>query len=160
MLSIIILNTKYNVFTKNERKWERSLSVGSRIIISTDLRIYIILSPIFTSIYIFCLSVCVLVCLLVSNKRQNGWTDQAQLFYGTFRMTPGKVYGWSNFQKFATNKIQFLKILKSTIFIKNVNFVFVLQCIQKEHVHNWNRRWALSALKAYLVTSYPKSVYF
>ena len=88
------------------------------------------------------------VCLFVFNKRQNGWTDQAQLFCGTSRMTPGKVYGWSNFQKFATNKIQFLKILKSTIFIKNVNFVFVLQCIQKEHVHNWNRRWALSALKA------------
>ena len=33
------------------------------------------------SIYKFGLS----VCLFVSNKRQNGWTDRAQIFYGTSR---------------------------------------------------------------------------
>ena len=27
-------------------------------------------------------------------------------------LTPGKVYEWSNFQKFATNKMRFLKIMK------------------------------------------------
>ena len=32
-----------------------------------------------------CLSVCLFVCLFVSNKRQNGWTDQAQIFCGTSR---------------------------------------------------------------------------
>ena len=35
------------------------------------------------SIYKFGLSVCVSVCLFISNKRQNGWTDRAQIFCGT-----------------------------------------------------------------------------
>ena len=42
-----------------------------------------------SSIYKFglsvCLSVCFDVCLFVSNKRQNGWTDRAQIFCGTSR---------------------------------------------------------------------------
>ena len=42
-----------------------------------------------TSIYKFglsvCLFVCLSVCLFVSNKRQNGWTDQAQIFCRTSR---------------------------------------------------------------------------
>ena len=38
-----------------------------------------------TSIYKFGSSVWVLVCLFVSNKRQNGWTDRAQIFCGTSR---------------------------------------------------------------------------
>ena len=42
-----------------------------------------------TSIYKFGLSVwvfvCLFVCLFVSNKRQNGWTDRAQIFCGTSR---------------------------------------------------------------------------
>ena len=37
------------------------------------------------SIYKFGLSVCLSVCLFVSNKRQNGWTDRAQIFRGTSR---------------------------------------------------------------------------
>ena len=28
---------------------------------------------------------CLSVCLFVSNKRQNGWTDRAQIFYGSSR---------------------------------------------------------------------------
>ena len=32
-----------------------------------------------------CLSVCLFVCLFVSNKRQNGLTDRAQIFCGTSR---------------------------------------------------------------------------
>ena len=39
----------------------------------------------FTSIYKFGLSVCLSVCLFESNKRQNGWTDRAQIFCGTSR---------------------------------------------------------------------------
>jgi len=36
------------------------------------------------SIFIPCLSVCLIVCLfVVSNKRQNGWTDQAHILRGT-----------------------------------------------------------------------------
>ena len=37
------------------------------------------------SIYKFGLSVWVSVCLFVSNQRQNGQTDQAQIFCGTSR---------------------------------------------------------------------------
>ena len=37
------------------------------------------------SIYKFGLPVCLFVCLFVSNKRQNGWTDRAQIFCVTLR---------------------------------------------------------------------------
>ena len=82
--------------------------------------------------------------LFVSNKRQNGRTDQAQFFVGPL-VTPGKMYGRSNFQKFAYNKIRFLKILKihNFFFIKSATFfVFVLQCIQLENKFIIEKRWA------------------
>ena len=37
------------------------------------------------TIYIEIWLVCLFVCLFASNKRQNGWTDQAQIFCGTSR---------------------------------------------------------------------------
>ena len=68
------------------------------------------------SIYILCLSWCFLsVYPFVSNKRQNGWTNRA----------PGKVYGRPNFQKFASNKIQFLKINK---FFYKIRELFLCFC--------------------------------
>ena len=51
-------------------------------------------------------------------------------------VTPGKVYVWSNFQKFASNKIRFLKILKinELFFIKSAKFFLsVLQSLQRDH---------------------------
>ena len=46
--------------------------------------------------------------------------------------------GWSNFQKFTSNKIRFLKIWKSSIFFYNIREIFVHFCFtwytQKEHV--------------------------
>ena len=55
-------------------------------------------------------------------------------------VTPGKVYGLLNFKKFAFNKIGFLKIYKIHEIIFLIRgifcFAFVLQCKQKEHVHN------------------------
>ena len=44
------------------------------------------------SIYKFNLSVCMFVCLFVSNKRQNGLTDRAQIFSGNSR-DPREGYG-------------------------------------------------------------------
>ena len=38
-----------------------------------------------TSIFKFGLSVCLSICLFVSNKSQNGWTDRAQIVCGTSR---------------------------------------------------------------------------
>ena len=73
-------------------------------------------------IYIY---IYLLVCLFVSNKRQNGWTVRPQFFVGP-RVTPEKVCGWSNFQKFPSNKIRFLKILRihEIFFIKSAIFLF------------------------------------
>ena len=55
-------------------------------------------------------------------------------------VAPWKVYEWSKFQKFASNKFNFHIILK----ILDFCFVFVLQCIQRENFHNWR---TLSPLK-------------
>ena len=70
---------------------------------------------IFFRVYFACLS----VCLFVSNKRQNSWTDPAQI------CDPRE--GWSNFQKLASNKIWILNILKihETLFIKSVKFLVI-----------------------------------
>ena len=62
-------------------------------------------------IYKLCLSVWVDVCLFISNKRQNGWTNWAHIFCGP-HVFPGMVFGWTNFQKFTSNKILFFLILK------------------------------------------------
>ena len=110
-----------------------------------------------TSKYKFSLS----VCLFVSNKInvKTAKPIGPKFFVGS-RVTPGKVYGWSNFQKFASIKIRFLKILKihEIFLIKSSKcFVFVLLTrrtlmlfVNKEnpHVYKWNKRWARSALKA------------
>ena len=44
-------------------------------------------------------------------------------------------------------KLKFLKIREFFLKIRKI-FFFVLKCKGKEHVHNLNRRWAQSALKA------------
>ena len=46
------------------------------------------------------------------------------------------------------NKFKFLKIRDFFLKIRKIVFIFVLKCKQKEHVHNLNRIWARSALKA------------
>ena len=45
------------------------------------------------------------------------------------------------FKNLLLTKFDFWKCWKST------KFCFVLQCIQREKVYKWNRRWAWSALK-------------
>ena len=89
-------------------------------------------------IILFCLS----VCLFVSNKRQNGWTDRFHFLCDLAWPQIGKVYEWSKFQIFVSIKIRsplnFLKFWKSTKFLwKSANdLCFVLRCTRKEHVHN------------------------
>ena len=88
-----------------------------------------------------CLSVCLFVCLFVSNKRQNGWTDRAQIFCGTSR-DPKEGLWMIKISNICLHQnlifIKFLKILKSTkFFVKIANyFCFFLRCTQREHVHN------------------------
>ena len=57
----------------------------------------------------------------MSNKRQNGWTDRAQIFSKGHRVTLENVQGWSYFQNIASNKnIDFWKFWKSKKFVYNV----------------------------------------
>ena len=64
-----------------------SLQCTVRIVCSLKCTVYRVQCTVYSvlSIYKFGLSVCLSVCLFVSNKRQNGWTDQAQIFCGTSR---------------------------------------------------------------------------
>ena len=82
----------------------------------------------FISIYKFGLSVCLFVCLFGCLYPINVKTAEPiwPKFFLRSRATPGKVYGWSNFQKFASIKIRFLKILKiHEFFFENPrNFFF------------------------------------
>ena len=98
-------------------------------------------------IYISCLDIyiyfaCLFVCLCPINVK-------------TAEPTRGKVCGWSNLKKFADNKIHFFKTLKINDFFNKIQsanlFSFVFQCLRREHVHSWSRRWAQSALKAYYI---------
>ena len=63
--------------------------------------------------------------------------------------TPGKVYEWSKIEKFVfyLKRFQILKIRIFFIYPRNSFFLCFL-ILQWEHVHNWNRRRARSALKA------------
>ena len=72
---------------------------------------------IFFRVYFACLS----VCLFVSNKRQNSWTDPAQI------CDPRESLWMIEFQKLASNKIRVLNILKihETLFIKSVKFLVI-----------------------------------
>ena len=80
------------------------------------------------SIYKFGLSVCLFVCLFVCLYPINVKTAEPirPKFFVGHHMIPGKVYGWSNFQKFASIKIRFLKILKiHEFFFENPRNFFV-----------------------------------
>ena len=102
--------------------------------------------PIVASIYLLSLSVC-LYPIIVETTELVG----PRFLWDLAWPGPGKVHGWSNFQKFASNKIRFLIIFKiHDFFMKSANFIvcFVLQYTQREHVYYWNRRWARRALKA------------
>ena len=73
------------------------------------------------SIYKFglsvCLSVCMFVCLFVSNKRQNGWTERAQIFFGSLVWFQGRFMDDQIFKNFPLRKFDFWKFWKSPKFI-------------------------------------------
>ena len=112
----------------------------------------------------FNLSICI-VCLSGSSfvrlsvcvqKRQNSWTNRAQICCGTSR-GPGKVKKWSVFQKFASNKIWFSlnywKFWNSTTFFwESANFFLLFHNVNKENI--WNRRWVRKFL--YVVLQYTE----
>ena len=90
-----------------------------------------------------CLFVCYVVCLFVSNKRQNGWTDRAQIFCATSRdpregLWMIKISNICLHQN--SNFIKFLKILKiHEIFCQNLRIIFVLfYDVHKENMFRTN----------------------
>ena len=75
-----------------------------------------------------CLSVCLSVCLFVSNKRQNGWTDQAQILCGTSR-GPRKGIWMIKISKICLHQNSIFKNFKNSrnFFWKSAKFfVFVI----------------------------------
>jgi len=70
------------------------------------------------------------VCLFVSNKRQNGWTDRAQIFCGTSRDPREGLWMIENLNICLHQNsifIKFFKILKiHEIFCENPRIIFVL----------------------------------
>jgi len=95
------------------------------------------------SIYKFGLSVCLSVCLFVSNKRPNGWTDRAQIFCGTSR-DPREGLWMIEILNICLHQnsivIKFLKILKiREIFCENPRIIFVLfHDVHKENMFTIN----------------------
>ena len=99
---------------------------------------------IYKSIYKFGLSVFLSVfCLFVSNKRQNGWTDRAQIFCGTSRDSREGLWiiKISNICLHQNSiVIKFFKILKiREIFCENPRIIFVFfYDVHKENMFTIN----------------------
>jgi len=95
--------------------------------------------PLFKSIHEFGLS----VCLFVSNKRQNGWTDRAQIFCGTSR-EPREGLWMIKISNICLHQnsivIKFFKIFKiREIFCENPRIIFVLfYDVHKENMFTIN----------------------
>ena len=85
--------------------------------------------------------------LFLSNKLKMAEPIGPKRCVGSY-MTPGKVYGWSTFQKYASNKNLSLNLENHRNYFYKISeiFIVVLQCIQRENV--LNRRWTWNALKA------------
>ena len=110
------------------------------------------------SIYKFCLS----VCLFLSNKRQNGRTDRAQIFCGTSRDSREGLWiiKISNICLHQNSiVIKFLKILKiHEIFLwKSANYLCFFYDVHKENMFTMNledgREVPYKASKLYLIFS-------
>ena len=82
------------------------------------------------SIYILCLS----VCLFVSRKRQNDWTDRAKILCGISRGPQGRYFNDKNFKNLPQYiKFDFWTNPRIIIFMKSAKFLFVfdLQSTQR-----------------------------
>ena len=94
-------------------------------------------------LYLYINLACLFVCLSVSNKRQNGWTDRAQIFCGTSRDHREGLWIIKISNIFLHQNsifIKFLKILKiHEIFCENPQIIFVLfYDVHKENMFTIN----------------------
>ena len=107
------------------------------------------------SIYKFSLSVCLGVCLFVSNKRQNGWTDRAQIFgvtsqdprEGLWMIKFSKICLYQNsiFENFENPRNFFSKIREIFCFCYLLTRRTPVYFISNTNFYKWNKRWARSA---------------
>ena len=74
------------------------------------------------SINLVCLGGCLFVCLYPINVKTAEPIGPKPFLRS--RVTPGRVYGWSNFQIFASIKIRCLKILK-------IHEIFFIKCLER-----------------------------
>ena len=97
-------------------------------------------------LYIYTLLVCLFVCPFVFNKRQNGWANRI----------PGKVYGYSKFQKVVSKSFYLACTFKNAL--KNIwksanvftfSFILYKEKMFKDRatIKSYNRGWAQSGLK-------------
>ena len=104
----------------------------------------------YSSIYILCLPVCLFVCLYPINVKMA--EPIGPTFFVAPRVTPGKVYGWSYFQKFASIKIRFFENFENprNLFLKNREifcFCYLLTrrtpvyFISNKIFYKWSKRW-------------------
>ena len=78
------------------------------------------------------------VCLFVSNKRQNGWTDRAEILCGTYAWLQGRFMDDRIFKNLLLTKFNFENFEIHEILNKiRKNFLFVLQCIYRVNVYKW-----------------------
>ena len=82
-----------------------------------------------------CPSVCLFVCLYPINVKTA--EPIGPKFFVGHQVTPGKVYGWSNFQKLVSIKIRFLKILKiHEIFFLKIREIFCFWFLENKFFTN------------------------
>ena len=97
--------------------------------VCNPLNWWLLENPINLYINLACLSVCLLVCLFVCLYPINVKTAEpiGPKFFAGSRVTPGKVYGWSNFLK-----TLFLKILK----IRGIFYKIREICVRLVHIND------------------------
>jgi len=103
---------------------------------------------IINDIYLYTL----LICLYVYPINVKTGEPIGPIFFVGLRVTPGKGCGWLNFQKYVSNKIRVLKILKSMIFYKIYEriFGFGFRIYTKRTCSQLKWQITRSALKAWI----------
>ena len=115
-----------------------------------------------------CLSVCLFVCLFVSNKRQNGWTDRAQIFCGSSRdpreglwmIKFSKICLHQNsiFENFENPRIFFLKIREIFCFCYLLTRRTPVYFISNTNFYKWKSRKKGAKRPEFLVNLYLSKI--
>ena len=141
---LILTMGVYNFHSLTLRPCKNGNSTPLVLVLVLSLSPYIDLFNIdLISIYKFDLYVCLSVCLFVSNKRQNGWTDRAQIFCVTSR-DPREGLWKIKISNICLHQnsivIKLLKILKiREIFCENPQIIFILfYDVHKENMFTTN----------------------